>query len=41
MNYDFGIESKKSLPTSNMFSPLYYSRYIIVLDFSFRSVTKF
>ena len=41
MNCALGIESKKSLPRSNMFYPLYYPRYTIVLDFTFRSMTNF
>jgi len=41
MNYAFGIESRKSLPRSNMFCPLYYPRYTIVLGFTFRSMTNF
>ena len=41
MSYAFGIESRKSLPRSNMFYPLYYPRYTIVLDFTFRSMTNF
>lgn len=41
MTYVFGIESKKSLPRLNLFALFNYSGYIIVLEFTFRSMTNF